>query len=129
MLPQKYVRYHPIRSIKYAFEGVHIAFTREPNLSIQLIIGTLFSVLAVFYELWNFALAHLVLMSVVISMEMMNTAFETLCDVVHLDFHPKIKIVKDMAAGAVLVCSSIWLIFIIIELGIIWATILGWRIY
>jgi diacylglycerol kinase len=36
---------------------------------------------------------------------MINTAIEKLCDVVHKDFHPQIKIIKDMAAGAVLIAA------------------------
>ena len=41
----------------------------------------------------------------VISLEMINSAVEILCDMVTTDFHPKIKIIKDVAAGAVLVAS------------------------
>jgi diacylglycerol kinase len=41
----------------------------------------------------------------VISMEMLNTAIEKLCDVVHKELHPDIKRVKDIAAGAVLVSA------------------------
>jgi diacylglycerol kinase len=40
-------------------------------------------------------------------MEMMNTAVEKLCNVVHQDIHPGIKLVKDIAAGAVLVSAII----------------------
>jgi diacylglycerol kinase len=41
----------------------------------------------------------------VITMEMLNTAIEKLCDVVHKEMHPGIKKVKDIAAGAVLVAA------------------------
>jgi diacylglycerol kinase len=41
----------------------------------------------------------------VITMEMLNTTVEKLCDVVHQDSHPGIKKVKDMAAGAVLISA------------------------
>lgn len=48
--------------------------------------------------------------------EAMNTAFEHLCDVVSPDFHASVKIAKDVAAGAVLICAigavaMGWLIF------------------
>lgn len=39
------------------------------------------------------------------SAEAVNTALEVLCDMVHPDEHPKIKIVKDVAAAAVLLVS------------------------
>jgi diacylglycerol kinase len=38
-------------------------------------------------------------------MEMLNTAIEKLCDVVHKEIHPGIKKVKDIAAGAVLIAA------------------------
>jgi diacylglycerol kinase len=41
----------------------------------------------------------------VLVMEMVNTAIEKLCDVVHKEVHPGIKKVKDIAAGAVLVAA------------------------
>jgi diacylglycerol kinase len=41
----------------------------------------------------------------VITIEMLNTAIEKLCDVVHKEMHPGIKKVKDIAAGAVLVAA------------------------
>ena len=41
----------------------------------------------------------------VIAAELFNTAIEHLADHLHPDMHPSIKIVKDCAAGAVLVAS------------------------
>ena len=46
----------------------------------------------------------------VIAMEMLNTAIEKLCDVVHQEVHPGIKKVKDIAAGAVLISAIFSLI-------------------
>ena len=37
--------------------------------------------------------------------EAMNTAFEHLCDVVSPDFHASVKVAKDVAAAAVLICA------------------------
>lgn len=41
----------------------------------------------------------------VLAAELFNTALENLIDHLHPDFHPSIKIVKDCAAGAVLILS------------------------
>lgn len=41
----------------------------------------------------------------VIAAELFNTALEHLADHLHPEIHPSIRIVKDCAAGAVLVCS------------------------
>ncbi len=43
----------------------------------------------------------------VITLELVNTALEHLCNLVHNEYHPAIKIIKDVAAGAVLFASII----------------------
>lgn len=43
--------------------------------------------------------------TIVLSAELINGAFEGLIDHLHPDIHPRIRIVKDMAAGAVLIAA------------------------
>lgn len=47
-----------------------------------------------------------VMVSLVIAAELINTALENLADHLHPEQHPRIKIVKDCAAAAVLVLSA-----------------------
>ena len=42
----------------------------------------------------------------VLSLELLNTALENICDIVSKDFDPLIKIVKDTAAGAVFLSAA-----------------------
>lgn len=51
-----------------------------------------------------------VMVALVISAELINTALEQLCDHLHPERHENIRIVKDVAAGAVLVLSfgALW---------------------
>jgi undecaprenol kinase len=118
-LPRKYVRYNPFRSVKYALYGIIEGFTRELNLVFQLAIGVFCIVLSIYFGLQNFAFAHVIMMGIAISLEMMNTAFETLCDVVKLEYDDRIKTVKDMAAGSVLVASLSWLAVIVFEIFVV----------
>jgi diacylglycerol kinase (ATP) len=53
--------------------------------------------------------------------EMANTAIETLADHLHPGQHPEIGVVKDVAAGAVLVAS---LVAVVVGLAYL-ATLLG----
>lgn len=59
--------------------------------------------------------------SAVIATELVNTALEHLVDHLHPEVHPRIRIVKDCAAGAVLVASlgavSVGLAFLVHVLG------------
>lgn len=43
----------------------------------------------------------------VMGLEMLNSAMEKLCDMVHGNYHPSIKIIKDVSAGAVLLACII----------------------
>ncbi len=56
----------------------------------------------------------LLCIGLVIGAEMLNSALEKICDLVHKDFHPTIKIIKDVSAAAVL-----WLAIISAIIGII----------
>lgn len=43
----------------------------------------------------------------VLSLEMINSSIEKICNLVHPTYHPAIKTIKDMAAAAVLFVSII----------------------
>jgi undecaprenol kinase len=47
-----------------------------------------------------------VISALVLALEMVNSALERLIDHLHPDIHPEIRLVKDMAAGAVLLASA-----------------------
>ena len=44
---------------------------------------------------------------IVLSLEIVNTSIEKLCNFLTTDFHPSIKIIKDVSAGAVLLFSLV----------------------
>ncbi|HEY4154754.1 MAG TPA: diacylglycerol kinase family protein, partial [Puia sp.] len=83
-------------------------FRHEKNGRIQSVIGLCTLGLAAFFNItpveW---VAIIFCIGAVLSLEMLNSALEKLCDLVQPDFHPRIKIVKDVAAGAVLWASII----------------------
>jgi undecaprenol kinase/diacylglycerol kinase (ATP) len=45
------------------------------------------------------------IVTIVLILELINTAIETVVDMISLKFHPLAKIAKDVTAGAVLVAS------------------------
>ena len=44
--------------------------------------------------------------ALVLLLELVNSAFEALIDLLHPGLHPEIKAIKDMMAGAVLLASA-----------------------
>lgn len=43
----------------------------------------------------------------VLSFEMINSSIEKLCNLVHPTYHPAVKTIKDMSAGAVLFVAAL----------------------
>jgi len=97
-----------LRSFAFAFNGIKICFDSETNFKIHVLLTVVIILFGIGFHIsageW---LAILFCIAFVVAMEMMNTAVEKLCDIVHLDIHPGIKLVKDISAGAVLVSAII----------------------
>jgi diacylglycerol kinase len=95
-----------IKSVDFAFRGMIQFFSKQKNAKIQTVMGitaiSLGFIVSISPYQW---LLVLFCIGLVISLEMINSAIEIFCDMVTTDFHPKIKIIKDVAAGAVLVAS------------------------
>ncbi len=95
-----------LKSFSYAGKGLAELFRSQPNSRIHLLF-----ILAVVLAGWFFGLTPtewlvLVLtMTIVLAAESFNTALEYLTDLASPGFHPLAGKVKDLAAGAVLICA------------------------
>ncbi len=96
------------RSFVYAFNGLKLCVLKEANFRIHIACSVLAIVLAILLGLtaveWMIVLLCI---GFVLSMEIINTAIEQVCNFVHRDIHPSMKVVKDIAAGAVLASAII----------------------
>ncbi|MEM1312752.1 MAG: diacylglycerol kinase [Patescibacteria group bacterium] len=119
VVPKKVVKYNLFKSPYYAAIGIITAFKREPNLHLQVVIGILFALIAIVNQRWITGMANIILMSVVISLEMLNSAIETICDLVQPQYNAKVKIIKDMAAGSVLIVALSWLVVLVYQILVI----------
>jgi undecaprenol kinase/diacylglycerol kinase (ATP) len=94
-----------IKSFGFAFNGLRQCWN-EPNFKIHLLVSVLAIVLATWLRIsaqeW---LLVILCIAVVLSLEMLNTAIEHLCNLVHPEQHPVIKLVKDISAAAVLLVA------------------------
>ena len=110
------------RRFGYARSGIAAAFRRERSMRTH---GAAAVAVAIFLALTGapalwWALVGLAVGLVLVA-EMANTAIETLADHLHPGQHPEIGVVKDVAAGAVLVAS---LVAVVVGLAYV-ATLLG----
>ncbi len=100
-----------LNSFKYAFEGIKKAFMMERNLKIHISCMFIIIILGIILNisLWEWIICIL-LFSLVISSELINTAIEEVVNLLSLDIKPHAKYAKDIAAGFVLInaiCSFI----------------------
>jgi diacylglycerol kinase len=95
-----------LKAFVYAFTGLITFFRHERNGKIQLLAAVLAvilgGVLHVSRQEWMWLIACI---ATVLSFEMMNTAVEKICNMVQPGFHPAVKLIKDVAAAAVLLVA------------------------
>lgn len=97
-----------IQSFKNAINGLSVALRQERNMQIHMVVAIFVLLLG-----WvlNFSLKEwaLVLLCIgaVISLELINTAIEELCDLVEPNYHSSIRKIKDICAAAVTIVSLV----------------------
>ena len=101
---------HPFRRIARSFghavEGIVYAARTQPNLRIHLLVAVAVLTATLFTHLRRSeTIAVVVLVGVVIAMELMNTAIESVVDLLTATHHPLAKSAKDAAAAAVFVVA------------------------
>lgn len=95
-----------IEACNNAVNGIIYAATTQRNIKIQLVLAVIIMVLSLFYGLETTEFLCLVFaVFVVIFAELINTAIETVVDLFVDVYHPKAKIAKDVAAGAVVLSA------------------------
>lgn len=95
-----------LRSFKYAFSGMYHCLFYELNFKIHVIAAVIVTVCGILLKISGLEwIAILICIAIVMSLEMMNTAIERLCDIIQPEIHPKIKVIKDVSAGAVLAAA------------------------
>ena len=93
-------------SFREAFRGVWTCLKSERNMRLHLAVCCYVFFFASRLSLTRGEMAALALtVGAVLSAETMNTAIERLCDFAQRQRNPFIRSVKDMAAGAVLLCA------------------------
>lgn len=95
-----------VRSFGYAWQGIRQCLAHEPNFKIHVGFAAAATGMGVLLQLTVTEWAViLICIAMVIAMEMVNTALEHLCNLVYPGHSPVIKKVKDVAAGAVMLCA------------------------
>lgn len=116
-------------SFIYAFQGIWYCIRNERNFRIHLVAAAYTLILARLLSLSMFhVLPLLLVIAAVIATEMINTAIESIVDIISPERRPLAKVAKDVAAGAVLILA---LTSLIIGFTLFWMptrlwAVLGW---
>ena len=95
-----------IKSVGFAFKGAYLLITTEASLKVQTGIGIIMTILGFYIGLtateWCI---QILVIAMVMAMEGVNTVIEEIADFIHPEHHPKIGLIKDLAAGAVFITA------------------------
>ncbi len=95
-----------IKSFKFAFQGLKYTFETQRNIKIHLVAAALALILSFSLDVGLVSSATVALcIALVISLELVNTAIESVVDLVSPEWHSMAKHAKDCAAAGVLAAS------------------------
>lgn len=95
-----------IESLTYASRGLRHVFKNEPNFRLQTVAAGLVVAAIAYFPLKHWEIVVLLLLVLlVLVMEILNTAFERIADLLKPRLHHYVSVVKDLMAGAVLLTS------------------------
>ena len=95
-----------VTSFKYASRGLRDALREETNLRIHLLVAVTALILAGYLR-FNFLewIILILTISLVFSLELINTTLETLTDIVSPEIKEKARIAKDVSAAGVMLAA------------------------
>ena len=96
-----------LKSTIYACSGAFTLLKTEASIQVQLVISTIIIIAGIYFEIsaveWMFQVTAI---GLVMSLEGVNTAIEAIADFIHPEYHKKIGLIKDIAAGAVFIAAT-----------------------
>ncbi|KON87010.1 diacylglycerol kinase [Sporosarcina globispora] len=105
---RKVRKHRVLKSFAFAFSGIRTAVLNERNLQIHFAVSFAVTILGIFFGISKLEwMIILLAIGGMLSLELMNTAIESVVDLATAEYHPLAKQAKDIAAGAVLVYAII----------------------
>ena len=105
-----------IKGIIIAISGMFFLLKNEDSIKVQSLFFLLFIFLGYYFEITkNEWIIHIILIGFILTAEALNTVAEKICDFINPKYDDRIKLIKDISAGAVsfAVISSLIVLFII----------------
>jgi len=94
------------KSFKYAFRGFWFVFKSEQNIRIQLIASVVVIIFMIYFQVTlGQAIILFMAMTLVLVLELINTIFEKMVDMLRPRIHYYAEVIKDIMAATVLISS------------------------
>jgi len=95
-----------VKSFRYAARGFWYVFKHEQSVRLHLLASLCVIILMIYFQvaLWQAIILFLV-MTMVLVLELINTIFERMTDILRPRIHYYVEVIKDIMAAAVLVSS------------------------
>lgn len=95
------------QSFKWASHGIKECYKREQNFRFHIFMTAMVILFSILFriEKSEFILLLFCIMTVLFS-ELVNTLTEEICDLIDENYNKKIKYIKDLAAGSVMVTAT-----------------------
>jgi len=93
-----------VKSVGYAYKGAFLLLTTEASIKVQFGLGVLVTVAGFYFNISSTEwIIQTLVVAIIMALEGVNTAIEAIADFIHPEHHPKIGVIKDLAAGAVFI--------------------------
>ena len=105
-----------IKGLIIALSGMFFLLKNEDSIKVQSLFFLLFIFLGYYFEITkNEWIIHIILIGFILTAEALNTVAEKICDFINPKYDKRIKLIKDISAGAVsfAVISSLIVLIII----------------
>ncbi|MBL7156035.1 MAG: diacylglycerol kinase family protein [Candidatus Pacebacteria bacterium] len=95
-----------IQSIAYAIRGLKYTFQEEQSFRIQSLVALIVIILMFYFPTTRLEKAILLMMIIIVlALELINTISEDILDIVEPNFQPKVQVIKDTMAAAVILSA------------------------
>ncbi len=96
-----------LRSLKNALKGIVYCINNERNFRVHTVVSLYVLVFSIIFNFSSTQYAIIfITISLVLTTECINTAIERILNFTNEGYHPIVKVIKDIAAGAVLITAS-----------------------
>ena len=108
--------YNPLNKILVVWSGFWYIMQNDVSVTYKVLISLVTLILGFFYRQAVDVVIIVLATGFMLSLEIMNSVVELICDFMETNYNPKIKLIKDVAATAAGISILTWVVVIVYEI-------------